>query len=105
MAAREHLTHVTGKSVCFARQHSPWERGINEITNGLLRQFLPNGKDLGVYTQEGLDKIAWRLDIRPRKSLAWKWPTELLLPQDSFDFQACLKSILQFNHPNVALGA
>ena len=55
-------------------------------------------------TQEDLDKIAWRLNTRPRKSLAWKCPAELFLPEDSFDFQAYWKSILQPNQPNVALG-
>ncbi|MSQ66106.1 MAG: IS30 family transposase, partial [Limnohabitans sp.] len=49
------------------------------------------------------DKIAWRLNTRPRKSLGWKCPAELFLPEDSFDFQAYWKSILQPSQPNVAL--
>ena len=101
MAAHQHLTHITGMQVDFAHPHSPWERGINENTNGLLR---PKGGDLRIYTQEDLDKIAWHLNTRPRKSLAKKFQAELFLPEDSFYFQAYWKSILQANQSNVALG-
>ena len=64
----------------FAHPHRPWERGINENTNGLLRQYLPRGEYLSFYTQEDLEKIELRLNTRPRKSLAWKCPAELSLP-------------------------
>ena len=67
---------------------SPWERGQNENTNGLLRECLPKGADLSLFSQQALDDIAWKLNTRPRKSLGWKCPAELFLPEDTFDFKA-----------------
>jgi IS30 family transposase len=88
MAQHAVLAEKTGINVYFAHPHSPWERGRNENTNGLLRQYLPKGSGLSAFSQEQLDDIAWKLNTRPRKSLDWKCPAELFLPPDAFDFKA-----------------
>ena len=77
MSKHAQLTERTGITVYFCDQHSPWQRGLNENTNGLLRQYLPKGSDLSVYTQEQLDEIAWSLNTRPRKSLGFRTPVEV----------------------------
>jgi len=86
MRHHKRLTQNTGVDVYFAHPRAPWERGINENTNGLLRQYLPKSTDLSVFSQEQLDDIAWLLNTRPRKSLGWKAPAELFLPEGAFDF-------------------
>ncbi len=86
MAAHARLTELTTMKVYFADPHSPWQRGINENTNGLLRQYFPKKTDLSVYSQDALDAVAWQLNTRPRKSLGWRCPAQLMFPE--FDFKA-----------------
>lgn len=89
MALHKRLTENTGVAVYFCDPHSPWQRGSNENTNGLVRQYLPKGTDLSGYSQERLDAIADEINNRPRKGLGVRSPLavyqELLLmnPQHS----------------------
>jgi IS30 family transposase len=78
MAKHKTFTVATNVKVYFCDPHSPWQRGTNENTNRLLRLYLPKRTDLSGYTQSELDKIALRLNQRPRKTLGFPTPASKL---------------------------
>ncbi|EBN0129052.1 IS30 family transposase, partial [Salmonella enterica subsp. enterica serovar Heidelberg] len=78
MAAHARFTTATGIQVYFCDPKSPWQRGSNENTNGLLRQYLPRRLDFRTLTQQDLDAIALELNDRPRQTLGYKTPSQVL---------------------------
>jgi IS30 family transposase len=84
LALHQQITASTGTRVFFCDAHAPWQRGSNENTNGLLRDYFPKGTDLSIHTAEHILDVASELNHRPRKTLGWSRPAEL--------FQSALSS-------------
>ncbi|WP_440713929.1 IS30 family transposase [Gordonia sp. FQ] len=80
LAGHKQVSTTTGMRVYFADPHSPWQRGTNENTNGLLRQYFPKGTSMAGLTQTDLDAVADKLNTRPRKRLGYRSPADMMAP-------------------------
>jgi transposase, IS30 family len=78
MALHAQIAVDADLDIYFCDPHSPWQRGSNENTNGLLRQYFPKGTNLAAHTKEHLDEVAAELNSRPRKTLGWRTPAQAL---------------------------
>lgn len=78
LALHQKITEDIGTNVFFCDAHSPWQRGSNENMNGLLRDYFPKGSDLRAVSPEDLDRVANEINNRPRKTLGWSRPAQLL---------------------------
>ena len=78
MSQQARITIDTGLKVHFCDPQSPWQRGTNENTNSLLRQYFPKRADLSVHRKSELQAVALALNTRPRKALGWRTPAETL---------------------------
>jgi IS30 family transposase len=78
MSQHAQLSVDTGLKVYFCDPQSPWQRGTNENTNGLLRQYFPKGTNLRAHSENDLRAVAMSLNTRPRKTLGWRTPAEAL---------------------------
>ena len=78
MAGHDQVAVLFGEGVFFAHAGKPWQRPTNENSNGLLRQYFPKGSDLRAHTLEDLRRVEERLNNRPRKTLEWATPAQVL---------------------------
>ena len=101
MAQHKDFSVATNVKVYFCDPQSPWQRGSNENTNGLLRQYLPKKSDLSQFTQSDLDKIALRLNQRPRETLGFETPASRLRASVASPLETTLVIV---NWPEIAPG-